>query len=120
MVINIPSATVNASNPLKIVLDDRGKALVAIKLVIEGTGKEFYHDKTMEGPLKPRAFSLDPGTYDCNVTVGAFRSKKALGSSYDTSVTINDQVVASTKSTIPDDQASEMDYEEFTLVVTKA
>jgi hypothetical protein len=125
MKIEVPSVTVNAERDFMLELDDRGGAMVAIKVEIfqgDNAQKSIFHARTIEGP-KTEAVQLPPGDYDCFVTIGATRSQRALGTTYKSFVTMIDgagsrTVLCSTKGSVPKTKPSDVDSEQLTLIVS--
>jgi hypothetical protein len=124
MKIDVPNATVAAAQSFDVELDDQGGAMVAIKLEIflgDTVQKTIFHAQTMQGP-KTVSVQLSPGNYDCFATIGASRSKRSLGSTYKSSVTMIDAaggrtVLFSTKGSVSDSKPSDVDSDQLILAV---
>jgi len=116
MKIKLAKAPIRATGPaVEFVLDDRGGALVSITLSIKGF-PPIEHEKTHRGPKK-EPLTMPAGTYACKILVAAFKYG-ALNARYDTTVTANGSLIASTKGDIPKAEESAMEYEKFRLVVS--
>ena len=113
MNITIPAAHVNATSPLTIKMGDNGNAFVSISLDINGFDR-FKHSATWSGDLR-RVLAIPPGTYLCTVVIAAFK-EGALGSSYDSEIFFNGNVVASASGVITTG-ASDIGFISFNLTI---
>jgi hypothetical protein len=100
--------------PLQIVLDDRGSALVSISVSI-GSMQRIVHEATYGGSLSA-TIPAPPGIYDCSVVISAYLAG-ALGPSYNTRLTINDNIVATASGSIPPGSGSEHAFANFSISV---
>jgi hypothetical protein len=121
MKIEVPNAEVTTGQSFKIVLDDRGSALVAIKVEFwqgETKHKDCFHSKTMEGP-KTFKIDLQPGKYDVFCTIAATRHKKALGTVYNSFVTLEggEDWFKTGRHEVPKSKQSDVDSEQLLLTV---
>jgi len=125
MRIDIPAPTVEVGHAFALELDDQGGAMVAIKVeIFKGDVKkqEIFHAKTFTGPKTEPVILEDPGDYDCFVTIAATRTKKSLGPTYKSSVTMigiagDRTLLCSTQGSVPKDSQSDLDSDQLILRV---
>jgi hypothetical protein len=122
MKIEVPNDEVTVGAGFKIVLDDRGSALVAIKVEFwqgDTKKKDVFHSKTMEGP-KTFKIDLAPGIYDVFCTIAATRHKKGLGIVYNSFVTLEggDDWFRTGRHEVPKSKQSDVDSEMLLLTIT--
>ena len=122
MKIRAPNLNLSVSQKFELTLQDDGGAAVAIKV-------EFWQGETLIKGLfytntqrpKPKCVQLAPGAYDMFVTIAASKTKKMLGVTYDSSVTLTDQgsetVICTAKGSVPDGKPLDADAELFNVTV---
>lgn len=115
LTVPLQNATMHTSNPIIVMLDDKGGAFVSLTLAI-GDIKPIKHDESFDGSRKT-TFSVNKGTYDCTAVISAYRSG-SLGPSYDSRILINGNYVVSASGAVPQTANSDHGFVHFTLVVS--
>ena len=122
MKIKASNLNLSVSQAFELTLQDDGGAAVAIKVEFwqgETKVKELFYTNTQTP--KPKSVQLAPGAYDLFVTIAASKTKKTLGPTYDSSVTLTDQGIATmictAKGSVPEGKPLDADAELFNVTV---
>lgn len=107
---------IRVRRPVTMVLEDKGGAHVSIVVGIADM-PPFRHDETFEGSRTVVVPFDQAGTYECNVLIAAYKYK-ALGPTYDASVTVNGVLVASAVGSIESSESSDFGFAIFSMDVT--
>ena len=125
MRIDVPAPAVEVGHAFSLELDDQGGAMVAIKVEIfkgDVAKKTIFHAQTITGPKTEPVLLEDSGDYDCFVTIAATRTKKSLGPTFKSSVTMigiagDRTLLCSTQGSVPKGIPSDVDSEQLILRV---
>lgn len=116
--MNIITTPTQVSGPtIGMALSDEGSAHVSFTIFIAGvTPTPIQWDETFMG-TRTFVLPMAPGTYKCDMMIGAFVTNNALGPVYKSEIRVNGQLIASAKGKVPKKQNSDFDFKTETITV---